>query len=79
MTIQALAEPLPPEPAPNTDQASERDSARSLEAAPEPGLPSPLSPLPEIPETTVHWPVPTRSVSLVLLAGLVSLFALHWA
>lgn len=79
MTIQALAEPLPPEPAPDTDQASERDSARSLEAAPEPGPPSPFSALPEIPETTVHWPVPTRSVSLVLLAGLVSLFALHWA
>ena len=27
----------------------------------------------------VHLPVPARSVSLVLLAGLVSLFALHWA
>lgn len=79
MTIQALAEPLPPERAPDTDHASERDSARSLEAAPEPGPPSPFSALPEIPETTVHWPVPTRSVSLVLLAGLVSLFALHWA
>ena len=79
MTIQALAEPLPPERAPDTNQASERDSARSLEAAPDPGPPSPFSALPEIPETTVHWPVPTRSVSLVLLAGLVSLFALHWA
>lgn len=46
----------------------------------EPAISPPLLAAPEPADTTMmHWPVPTRSVSLVLLAGLVSLFALHWA
>ena len=79
MIVEPLAETLEAEPARDAEPASEPDAARHSEPAPERNGSSPLSLARDIPATTVHWPVPTRSVSLVLLAGLVSLFALHWA
>lgn len=85
MITDALDAPPNRGPALNTEPDFESASAGRAAPAQVPnvpdvlGLPAQPFSLPDTAEATVHWPVSTRNVSLVLLTGLAGLFALHWA
>lgn len=58
---------------------TDETTAQPLPAEPELHFSPPPPAAPDPQPVLMHLPVPARSVSLVLLAALVSLFALHWA